>query len=163
MSRWKSRWSCDRLVNAATAKRVPLTRPIASEWLDTSIATSVTPSSAITANSACRSGASGVVSALGSTRPATRVPMVPTSPAVRPAAASPASIRCAVVVLPLVPVTPSTDRCAVGSPCTSAAAAPSTSRGRGCTSSGASARAGLRAPSGSVSTATAPAASAPAA
>ena len=72
MSAWKSRWSCDRLVNAPTAKRVPATRPSASAWLDTSIATSVTPPSSITANSACRSGASGVVNALGSVAPATR-------------------------------------------------------------------------------------------
>ena len=45
MSAWKSRWSCERLVKAPTAKRVPATRPSASAWLDTSIATSVTPSS----------------------------------------------------------------------------------------------------------------------
>ena len=116
MSAWKSRWSCDRLVNAPTAKRVPATRPSASAWLDTSIATSVTPSSSITANSACRSGASGVVNALGSVAPAIRMPTVPTSPVVRPAAASPASSRCATVVLPLVPVTPSTRSRCVGSP-----------------------------------------------
>ena len=89
MSAWKSRWSCERLVKAPTAKRVPATRPSASAWLDTSIATSVTPSSSITANSACRSGASGVVNALGRAAPAMRVPTVPTSPVVRPAAARP--------------------------------------------------------------------------
>ena len=121
MSRWKSRWSCERLVNAATANRVPATRPRASAWLETSIATSVTPASAITANRACRSGASGVVNAAGSRRcspsaPTMRVPTVPSSPVVRPAATSPASSRCATVVLPLVPVTPSTCRRAVGSP-----------------------------------------------
>ena len=121
MSRWKSRWSCERLVNAATANRVPATRPRASAWLDTSMATSVTPASAITANMACRSGASGVVNAAGSRRrcpsgPSIRVPTVPSSPLVRPAPTSPASSRCATVVLPLVPVTPRTLKRAVGSP-----------------------------------------------
>ena len=65
MSPWKSRWSWDRLVNAPTANRVPATRPSASAWLETSIATSVTPRSTITANRACRSGASGVVKRAG--------------------------------------------------------------------------------------------------
>ncbi len=122
MSPWKSRWSCERLVNAATANRVPATRPSASAWLDTSIATWLTPASTITAKMACRSGASGVVNALGSRRrrawsgPSIRVPTVPSSPLVAPAAISPVSSRCATVVLPLVPVTPSTDSRAVGSP-----------------------------------------------
>ena len=116
MSRWKSRWSWERLVNAPTAKRVPATRPSASAWLDTSITTSATPASRITANSACRSGASGVVNALGSGLPSMRMPTVPSIPVVRPAAARPASTRCATVVLPLVPVMPITPRSAVGSP-----------------------------------------------
>ncbi len=103
-------------MKAPTANRVPATRPRASAWLDTSIATSVTPDSRITAKSACRSGASGVVNALGSRAPSMRTPTVPSSPAVRPAASSPASTMCATVVLPLVPVTPRTARWAVGSP-----------------------------------------------
>ena len=103
-------------MNAPTAKRVPATRPSASAWLETSIATSVTPACAITANSACRSGASGVVNELGSRRAPIRVPMVPIRPVGRPAAARPVSIRCETVVLPLVPVTPSTVSAAVGSP-----------------------------------------------
>ena len=37
MSVWKSRWSCDRLVNTATSKLVPATRPMASEWLEVKI------------------------------------------------------------------------------------------------------------------------------
>src|ERR1044071_7684793 len=86
MSRWKSRWSCERLVNAPTANRVPLARPSASAWLDTSIGTCVTPRSSITANSACRSGASGVVNALASRSPAIRVSTVPTRPVVSPPA-----------------------------------------------------------------------------
>ena len=43
-SAWKSRWSWLRLVNTATSYVVPSTRPIASAWLDTSIATARTPS-----------------------------------------------------------------------------------------------------------------------
>ena len=108
-------------MNPPTAKRVPPTRPSASAWLETSIATSVTPASSITANIACRSGASGVVNALGRARGSapgvrTRVRTVPSSPLDRPAAASPASSRCPTVVFPLVPVTPSTRIRAVGSP-----------------------------------------------
>ncbi len=92
-SAWKSRWSSLRLVNTATSYVVPSTRPIASAWLDTSMATACTPRSRITASSACRSGASGVVRTLGSASPATRVSMVPTSPVTRPAARRPASSR----------------------------------------------------------------------
>ena len=57
-----------------------------------------------------------MVKALGSVAPAMRVPTVPINPVVRPAAASPASSRCATVVLPLVPVTPRTRSRCVGSP-----------------------------------------------
>ena len=84
--------------------------------MDTSITTSATPRSRITANSACRSGASGVVNALGRDLPSMRMPTVPSIPVVRPAAARPASTRYATVVLPLVPVMPITPRSAVGSP-----------------------------------------------
>ncbi len=52
-----------------------------------------TPRSAIAASSACRSGASGVVSALGMSAPSMRMPIVPISPAVRPPARSPDSTR----------------------------------------------------------------------
>ncbi len=85
------------------------------------MATSVTPASTMTANSACRSGASGVVNALGSALAGlpgtcTRVRTVPSRPVARPAAVRPVSSRCATVVLPEVPVTPSTRSRAVGSP-----------------------------------------------
>ncbi len=80
-------------MNTATSKLVPATRPRASEWLDTSIAAAVTPRSAITANRACRSGASGVVSVLGSWS----VPILVCTPPIRPvwwpAARSPDSSR----------------------------------------------------------------------
>ena len=92
-SAWKSRWSSLRLVKTATSYVVPSTRPIASAWLDTSIATAPTPRSRMTANRACRSGASGVVRTLGSTSSPTRVSMVPTSPVLRPAARRPDSSR----------------------------------------------------------------------
>ena len=93
MSLWKSRWSWERLVNAPTANRVPLARPSASAWLETSIGTCVTPRSSITASSACRSGASGVVNPLTSRSPAIRVSTVPIRPVVSPAACRPASTR----------------------------------------------------------------------
>ncbi len=57
--RWKSRWSWDRLVNAPAVNRVPSTRPSASAWLDTSIATAVTPRSAIAANGRLQVGRLG--------------------------------------------------------------------------------------------------------
>ncbi|CNW29960.1 Uncharacterised protein [Mycobacterium tuberculosis] len=52
-----------------------------------------TPRSTIAASIACSVGASGVVSALGRSAPPTRMPMVPISPATRPAARNPASTR----------------------------------------------------------------------
>ena len=70
------------MVNAPAVNRVPSTRPSASAWLDTSIATAVTPRSAIAAKVACRSVASGVVRMLGTDSPATLVSIVPTSPVV---------------------------------------------------------------------------------
>ena len=76
---WKSRWSWVRLVNPATAKRAPSTRPSASAWLDTSIAHQATAFSRITANNACRSVASGVVRTLLTTSSPIRVSIVPTS------------------------------------------------------------------------------------
>src|ERR1700732_207679 len=83
------------------------------------------------------------------------MPTVPINPALRPAARSPASTRYVVVVLPDVPVTPMTFNRDDGSPYTRAAAAPSTDRGAGCTST-ATPDGSMAAPAGSVSTATAP-------
>lgn len=76
-------------------------------------------------------GASGVVSALGMSAPSMRIPMVPISPAVRPAARSADSMRYVVVVLPDVPVTPTTVTRSDGFPYTAAASPPSTPRGPG--------------------------------
>ena len=68
------------MVKIATSKAVPATRPSASAWLDTSIAAAVTPRLAMTANSACRSVASGVVRRLAAVRSPTRVSTPPASP-----------------------------------------------------------------------------------
>ncbi len=116
MSAWKSRWSSDRLVNAPTVNSIPPTRPIASAWLETSIATFVAPRSRMTASSACVSGASGVVKPVLMASSPMRVATVPIRPLVRPAACNPARRKNVVVVLPLVPVTPSTSSSPLGSP-----------------------------------------------
>ena len=81
------------------------------------------PPSSIARNVACSSIASGVVRAIGAARPATTEVTVPSSPQGRPAASSSARTSHVVVVLPLVPVTPTTGRRAVGSPWKRAAAA----------------------------------------
>ena len=75
-----------------------------------------TPRSRITANSPCRSGASGVVSWVLTSSPAIRVPTVPMTAEVTPASVSPCSSTRVVVVLPWVPVTPMTRSPAAGSP-----------------------------------------------
>src|ERR1700738_2103729 len=90
------------------------------------------------------------------------MPTVPINPALRPAARSPASTRYVVVVFPDGPVTPTPYTRDDGSPYTRAAAAPSTDRGAGCTST-ATSDGSMAAPAGSVSTATAPPATASAA
>ena len=100
----------------ATSNTTPSTRPITSAWLLTSIAQAATSRSRITANSACRSGASGVVSAVFTSSPAMRVPTVPITPARIPARCSPPSASRVVVVLPWVPVTPIIRIAAAGSP-----------------------------------------------
>ena len=66
--------------------------------------------------------ASGVVCRRASARPPTRASMVPMSPHCRPAASSIARIRNDEVVLPLVPVTPTTARSREGWPASAAAA-----------------------------------------
>ena len=80
-------------MKTATSKRVPATRPRLSEWLDTSIAAAVTPRSTMTANSACRSGASGVVRELATPSVPIRISTPPIRPVWWPAARSPDSIR----------------------------------------------------------------------
>ena len=96
---WKSRWSWLRLVNTATAKRVAVDPVLARACDDTSIATARRPSSRNGRQPAWRSGASGVV----------RDPVsVPITPVGRPAASRIEASRWVTVVLPFVPVTPTT-------------------------------------------------------
>ena len=61
MSAWKSRWSCDRLVNAPTANSMPRRGPIARRGWRPPSPRLDGRARRITASSACRSGASGVV------------------------------------------------------------------------------------------------------
>ncbi|GAA3306262.1 hypothetical protein GCM10020295_62010 [Streptomyces cinereospinus] len=84
MSEWNSMCSGLRLVNTATSKTQPSTRPRTSAWLETSMATASTPRSRITANSAWRSVASGVVRSDLIRSSPIRVSTVPISPAGRP-------------------------------------------------------------------------------
>ena len=98
-----------RLVKSAAAKRVPATRRWSSAWEETSIAQAASPASRMRANSACSSIASGVVWATGIDRARRRAPRSCRSArSGRPAASSTARSRKAEVVLPLVPVTPTT-------------------------------------------------------
>ena len=99
MPSWKSRCSGLRLVNTATENQMASTRCRARACDDTSRATAPTPRSAAAARAACSSVASGVV------RGPDRVPMTSAS---RPSASRTALSRWVVVVLPLVPVTPTT-------------------------------------------------------
>ena len=119
-----------------------------------------TPRSRITANRPWRSGASGVVRAVFTSTPRIRVPMVPTTAAGTPACSSPASASRVVVVLPWVPVTPIIRSAAVGSPYTAAERSPSARRGVVDDEGRNAVRQPRPGPCGSVSTATAPAASA---
>ncbi len=74
------------------------------------------PASSMRRKAAWRSTASGVVRSTGSSRPPTTDFTVPSNPVCTPAASSSARTRKAVVVLPLVPVIPTTRRSADGSP-----------------------------------------------
>src|SRR5215207_10503181 len=128
MVRWKSRWSWLTLVNTPTAKRVASTRWSSSPWLETSTATAWRPASRSAARTSWSSVASGVVRAPES---------VPTRPHGSPAASRTACTRCVTVVLPAVPVTPTTYNSCDGSPQNAAATGPSARRTSGTTSWGA--------------------------
>ena len=116
MSVWKSRWSWVRLVNSATSNWTASARCSASACEETSIEQARSPPSSIRLKVACRSIASGVVRSTSSSTPPTTCFTVPSSPHRTPAASSISRIRNAVVVLPLVPVTPTTRSSRVGSP-----------------------------------------------
>ena len=88
---WKSRCSWLRLVKHTAANDVPSTSRRARPCDVTSIATTPTPASRISARSCCRSGASGVVGVtcgVATGAPSTRAPTVPITP-VRVAAGAP--------------------------------------------------------------------------
>ena len=95
-----------RLVNAVTANRVAHVRRKSSACELTSMATTSQCASRMRANSSCRSGDSGVVCAVLARSSPTRTPTVPMTPVRLPATRAICSTRNVVVVLPLVPVTP---------------------------------------------------------
>ena len=80
------------------------------------MATASSPASSMRLKVAWRSIASGVVRSTSSSTPPTTRLTVPRSPVRRPAASSRWRTRKAVVVLPFVPVMPTTSSRAVGSP-----------------------------------------------
>ena len=116
MSAWKSRWSRLRLVNSVAAQWIASARRSASACEETSIAHARSPASSISRKSRWRSMASGVVRTTSRSLPPTTDLTVPSSPQGRPAASRTARTRKALVVLPLVPVIPTTCSSAVGSP-----------------------------------------------
>ena len=95
------------LVNTAAAKRTWSTRCSASACEETSIATADAPAAHISASSACRSSASGVVFPSGQGAWSRNdPPSVPITPHAIPEASSMSRTRWVVVVFPLVPVMP---------------------------------------------------------
>ena len=105
---WKSRWSRVRFVKIATSKSIPSTRQSASACDDTSIATPRTPFSRMRASIASSSIASGVVCPAVIASSPIRYWIVPITPVSPPRARNNASTRYDVVVLPFVPVIPTT-------------------------------------------------------
>ncbi len=98
----------------------------------------VSPASAIARSARWSSGASGVVAcaSFAAWTPPIRVAAVPVIPVRRPAASSAATARNEVVVLPSVPVIPTTARSWLGSSYHQAAAVASDSRVAATTSCG---------------------------
>ena len=125
-----------RLVNTFAAKRIPDARPSWRACEETSIAQAESPAPSIRLNVAWRSIASGVVRTTASSTPPTICLTVPSSPVWMPAASRISRTRNAVVVLPLVPVMPTTRSSAVGSSWKRAAAGPIAARTSGTTISG---------------------------
>ena len=116
MSGWKSRWSWLRLVKTEAVQWMPSARRSSSACEEISIAQATSPASSISRNVRWRSIASGVVRSIARRSPPTIEATVPSRPHCIPAASSIARTSQAVVVLPLVPVTPTTASRAVGSP-----------------------------------------------
>ena len=108
MSGWKSRWSWLRLVKTEAVQWMPSARRSSSACEEISIAHATSPASSISRNVRWRSIASGVVRSIARRSPPTIEATVPSRPHCIPAASSIARTSQAVVVLPLVPVTPTT-------------------------------------------------------
>jgi hypothetical protein len=98
------------LVKTATSNSMPSTRDSESAWEDTSIAAPATPAWTMRPRRDWSSSASGVVWLAASAWAPTRYWIVPITPVGRPPAPSRASTSSDVVVLPLVPVMPTTVR-----------------------------------------------------
>ena len=113
-----------RFVKAATRKRTALTRPSSIACDETSIATCVAPRVRISAIARARSSASGVVCSAVTRHAPNEWPTVPITPQDgNPSAPSMAArTKCAVVVLPFVPVSPMTSSANDGWPYTADAA-----------------------------------------
>ena len=105
-----------RLVKTATSNSMPSTRASASACEETSIATPPMPRSRISPSICWISSASGVVWPAGRTWSPIMYWMVPMTPVRSPRARSSAFTRYDVVVLPLVPVMPTTTSAADGWP-----------------------------------------------
>ena len=116
MSGWKSRWSWLRLVKTEAVQWMPSARRSSSACDEISIAQATSPASSISRNVRWRSIASGVVRSIARRSPPTNEATVPSRPLCIPAASSIARVSQAVVVFPLVPVTPTTCSSRVGSP-----------------------------------------------
>ena len=105
-----------RLLKTTASKSMPSARSCASACELTSNAHASSPAATISRNMRCRSRDSAVVSVTACSTPPMRLATVPSRPDGLPAAANRPATRCAVVVLPLVPVTPTTRSSREGSP-----------------------------------------------
>src|SRR5471030_1617607 len=114
----------------------PAARSCDSAWLETSIATTCAPASRMRASSSCNSCDSGVVWVALILPPGQRDSTVPMSPVRKPRAAESCSTRCAVVVLPFVPVTAKSEKARDGSPWKREAASENVRRGLRATATG---------------------------
>ena len=99
-----------RLVKSTASRSMPTVRSMNRACELASRAHAWSPAATISRNMRCRSIESAVVRVTGRSRPPMRLATVPRSPLGRPAASQIAATRCAVVVLPLVPVTALTSR-----------------------------------------------------
>ena len=102
------------MVNAVTANAVFHVRRRSSACELTSMATTSQRASRMRANRCCRSGDSGVVCSVFSCTSPMRVPTVPMTPVRLPQTRAMCSTRYVVVVLPFVPVMPTSENACDG-------------------------------------------------